>query len=128
MDYALLSSYKIFKEKLEMESSINDLDFICLRNLARFRCGSTNIPLITGRYTGIPRDERFCTLCDESKLGDEYHMLFECSSLRIARTTWIPRYYTLRPSALKFNLLMNNPNKKIQVKLSKFCKEISSHF
>ena len=69
-----------------------------------------------------------CTLCDRSLIGDEYHMLFECPFFDNDRSNLIPRYYTMRPSALKFGLLMNNDNKNIQIKLSKYCKKIMSCF
>ena len=118
----LCSSYKIFKNNPEMESYILNLDLTLLRNLAKFRCGSVNIPTISGRYTDIPRDERNCTLCDRSVMGDEYHMLFECPFFHSERGNLIPKFYTMRPSALKFGLLMNENKKKVQVNLSKYCK------
>ena len=111
-----------------MESYILNLDVSLLRDLARFRCGSTNIPTISGRYINIPRDERNCTLCDSSVMGDEYHLLFNCPFFNNDRSDLIPRYYTVRPSAYKFGLLMNKKGKKIQINLSKFCKKITNCF
>ena len=111
-----------------MENYITNLDVSLLRDLAKFRCGSTNIPTISGRCIDIPRDERICTLCDSLVMGDEYHLLFDCPFFNIDRSNLIPRYYTMRPSALKFGLLMNKKSKKVQINLSKFCKKIINCF
>ena len=47
-------------------------------NIIRFRCGSHSLPIETGRWSRIPRDERLCKTC--KVVGDEHHVLFECSN------------------------------------------------
>ena len=36
------------------------------------------IPLETGRWQNIPKEERLCSLCDLNVIGDEFHYLFMC--------------------------------------------------
>ena len=36
----------------------------------------------------VPRAERMCLQCDQHALGDEYHMLFECSATAAARAPY----------------------------------------
>ncbi len=37
---------------------------------------------VIGRFKKmkVERHKRFCTLCNENKLVDEYHILFECTN------------------------------------------------
>ena len=46
----------------------------------KFRKFNNHLLLIQqGRYSGIDRQERFCTLCDCNDIGDEFHYLFKCT-------------------------------------------------
>ena len=48
-------------------------------DIIRFRLGSHNLPIETGRWSRIPRDERLCRTCNV--VGDEEHALFSCTSV-----------------------------------------------
>ncbi len=61
--------------------------FICLNKnqritICKFRTNNTCLPKVTGRYIKpkVERYKRFCTLCNENKLGNEYHILFGCTN------------------------------------------------
>jgi hypothetical protein len=47
--------------------------------------GHSHLPLHAGRYNGVPRSERYCTLCRHDVVADEHHMLFECDALQSLR-------------------------------------------
>ena len=47
--------------------------------ITRFRCGSHNLPIETGRWRRIPRQARLCPVCHV--MGDESHVLFNCSAI-----------------------------------------------
>ena len=49
--------------------------------MTKFRLGYTHLPVVLGRFGDISYDERYCTLCNSDNIGDEFHALFECSSL-----------------------------------------------
>ena len=46
-------------------------------DVIKFRLGSHHLPIETGRWSRIPRNERLCTNC--GVLGDEYHVLYHCT-------------------------------------------------
>ena len=47
--------------------------------ITRFRCGSHNLPIETGRWRRIPRQARLCSVCHV--MGDESHVLFNCTAI-----------------------------------------------
>ena len=47
--------------------------------ITRFRLGSHNLPIETGRWSRIPRENRLCSRCNV--MGDEYHFVFHCSEI-----------------------------------------------
>ena len=58
-----------------------------MKQLARFRLGSHGLEVETGRYNGVAWQDRQCTRCSADRLGvltckvgDEYHMVFNCSA------------------------------------------------
>ena len=53
-----------------------------LQRILRFRMGSHLLPIEQGRHLRLPRHRRVCRLCHTGNtggLGDERHMLLECS-------------------------------------------------
>ena len=44
--------------------------------MVKFRLGSHNLPIETGRWSRKNREERLCPSCNV--VGDEEHMLFDC--------------------------------------------------
>jgi hypothetical protein len=40
--------------------------------ITNFRTSNLYLPIATGRWDNIPREERICHLCKET-IGDEYH-------------------------------------------------------
>ena len=52
-----------------------------LHRLLRFRMGAHMLPIEQGRHVRLPRSRRVCRLCRTGALGDERHMLLECSAL-----------------------------------------------
>jgi hypothetical protein len=52
-------------------------------SLAALRLGA-HLDVAAGRWTHTPRSERVCALCGDG-VGDEYHMLLECSAHTVPR-------------------------------------------
>ena len=72
------TNYRIFKNKLEMEYYLVQLENKDRINLARFRCRSNQLPIINNRFKDGTYSDLFCHLCSENAIGDEYHYLFSC--------------------------------------------------
>jgi hypothetical protein len=56
-----------------------------LRQYLRFRLSCSEVPVVSGRRTGVPRGQRACQLCGSGAVGDERHMVFECPALQQIR-------------------------------------------
>ena len=74
------------------------------------------LPIETGRWFNIERDDRICHLCN-SDVGDEFHYIF---SLSAKRNEYIPNYYTNRASAFSFFHLYSTKKKSLLCKLCKY--------
>jgi hypothetical protein len=49
---------------------------------------------------------RFCNLCNQSEIGDEWNYILECKLFSTIRKYYIDTYFIKRPSAIKFGHLM----------------------
>ncbi len=93
---------------------------ICLIiNQCKFRTNNTCLPKVTGKFkkTKVERHKRFCTLCNENKLGDEFHILFECTNEKVElnRLKYVSVFYLKRHSMLQYiNLIRSENNKDIR--------------
>ena len=82
---------------------------------------NTKLPIETGRWFNIPRENRICKLCNSSDIGDEFHYLFKCTdvSIKNSRVMYLSKYFFLNPNILKFEMLFNVTN---TYQLCKICK------
>ena len=48
------------------------------------------LPIETGHYTRIPRNERSCKICGSGQLEDEFHFCMECPPLNEFRIKFLP--------------------------------------
>ena len=112
--------YRIFKSTISQECYLSKLDTRDIVTLSRFRCGSHRLPIETGRWQNIPREERFCRLCNSRELGDEYHYIMSCKALDNERQRFLPCFYTHCPNTYKYSLLFNTQNIVVLQKLCKF--------
>ena len=49
------------------------------KSITKFRLGSHNLPIETGRWCRTPREDRLCVTC--GVVGDENHVLYNCSEI-----------------------------------------------
>ena len=117
-------NYRIYKQDFCFEPYLSKLPMNLALILFKFRSMNHKLPIEKGRFDDIPRELRTCNLCTSNSLGDEFHYLFECSHLVNTRKLYLDKYFYERPSALKFEKLMNHSNKDILLKLAIFCKNI----
>ena len=90
-----LRNYVVFKKKLCMEKylifSSNSTGRILHTSL---RNGTNALEIERGRWKGIPKEYRYCTLCDLKQVEDEKHFVLHC-----------PIYHDLR---IKFYQAVSN--------------------
>ena len=68
-----------------MNPKLEPLPFINLPHplsdtIMKFRLGSHKLPIETGRWKGLDRNDRICPEC--KVLGDEEHFLYDCQQIR----------------------------------------------
>ena len=95
--------------------NIDDVRF----TICKFRTGNNKLP-VNIIDNEIPRHEKFCTLCNNNVLGDEFHFLLQCTKLKEIRERFIPRPYLTNPNVLKFAELMNCQDRPTLFRLAKY--------
>ena len=71
----------------------------------RLRLSSHFMPIETGRWTRMARENRLCTNCNV--LGDERHFLYDCNEIDRTNLSDIPELHQLSEYS-KLKLLMEN--------------------
>ncbi len=66
-----------------------DLDRYDKSLLSQFRYGILPIAVETGRYKGLDRNERICTLCDAEEVENQIHFALKCSTYTQFRNDFV---------------------------------------
>lgn len=119
-------NYRIFKESFELEKYFDILDKKDMYTLCKFRMLNHKLPIETGRWNNIQREDRKCNLCDLNDLGDEFHYLFKCKQIDNKRKECIDKKFSHRPNILKFKNLMSSTKKSLLKKLCSLIRFINS--
>ena len=80
--------------------------------IAKLRLSSHPLLIETGRYSGIPWENRKCIYCDMDDIEDEFHFVCKCTNYTMLRNAYIPKYYSRNPSMHKFMELLNSDKLK----------------
>ena len=92
--------------------------------MINFRTTNRRLSVETGRWQGKPLGERFCTLCNNCKIGDEFHYILECDTIQNIRKYFLCNNYCQRPNVIKFTELMSTHNETILKKICMFIVKI----
>ena len=121
-------NYRIFKIKFMLEPYLLTLPRKYAVTLTKFRLANSKLPVVVGKYNNINYNDRVCSLCNSNKIGDEFHVLFECSSFDTLRQALLPRYYCRYPNTHKMDKLFNCKSKTKLVNLCKMIEAIAAKF
>jgi hypothetical protein len=112
--------YREIKTVFEYSSYLKDISVPRHRYaLLRFLCKNSRIPVVTGKWQHPrPYHLRLCENC--GILGDEFHFVFSCTIFEELRLQYIPRYYRINPSMVKFIEILKSQHKKTIRNLSIF--------
>lgn len=115
--------YSEYKTEFGLEKYLLRLNQCDRLYIAKLRCSNLKIPIETGRWTKVPKEERICHLCGNG-LGDEFHYLFVCENedLKKFRKKYIPSYYTVTPRDYKLKRLLMFCNVELYKNLAKYLK------
>ena len=115
--------YRIFKDSnFEFENYLDILENKDRILLCRYRTCNHRLPIETGRWTNIDRNERYCQLCNSNKIGDEYHYILECQTCMHERKKFLGDYYCTRVNTVKFKMLFQSKNCPLLKNTCKFIK------
>ena len=104
-------SYRLFKENFEFEYYLDILPDKDRITYCRFRTGNHRLPIETGRWHRIERQNRHCNLCQYQELRDEFHYILQCRSLVDIRKQFLNPYFIHRINILKFGKLFQSKQK-----------------
>ena len=116
-------TYRIFKTDFQFENYLTRVPFNLRKYLIKFRTLNHRLPVETGRWRKIAREQCKCHLCLDD-IGDEYHYLMVCKRLTVLRKKYLAPYYCIRPNTYKFQKLMKSKNIGVLRTLCLFIKDI----
>ena len=116
-------NYRIFKHTFVLEPYLSIIPKNLLHYFVSFRTRNHRLPVETGRWSNKEVSERKCNLCG-LEIGDEFHYLLACETLKMQRKQFKEKYYYTRANVIKYDSLLNTKNKKMLISLSKFIKII----
>ena len=91
-----MRTYKLFKNLFQTEGYCKIIFPLSHRSaFAKFRCGVAPLRLETGRYEGLPVDERKCPFC-RVHVEDEKHVLLQCGKYDTIRENLFQKAVTVR--------------------------------
>ena len=126
-DMSKCLNYRIFKTEFGFEKYLVSLPKKDRLSLIRFRCRNNKLPIELGSHFNVPRETRFCTKCEENILGDEFHVLLECSFFKKERKQFLPDINVSKPSVILMYNILNSKGDSLN-KLGKFISIILSNF
>ena len=116
--------YQHFKQSLKFEPYLL-LPRTISQTLLKFRTSNHNLPIETGRWSGIPREDRLCPLCNSPAIADEFHYLFKCPALSEDRIILLSNEYFNWPNLIKMKKLLCSSKTKTLRNLSQFIKIVT---
>ncbi len=127
---SLSSNYRVFKTDFGREQYLEKLTKGDRLLVTKFRTCNNRLPVNVGRYQGVSREDRVCNKCNVEVVGDEFHVLFECTDVEIVRlrNMYIPNYYINRPTQFKYVLFMQSTSSSVMKKLSLFLRMVLRMF
>ena len=91
--------------------------------ITKLRTYNLKFPIETGRWIGVPKEERLCNLCNAS-LGNEFHYIFCCDILNDVRVKYSHSYFVNNPYENKMYKMLSIGNTQVLTQLSFLLKKI----
>ena len=113
----MCNMYHVFKRQYGFENYLLLPDSRSRILITKLRCRNLKLPVKTSVYLPI---SNVCTLCNENKIGDEYHYLFVCPAFNNCRSIYIKKYFYTRPTLEKARQFMCISTPKHLNNLGKF--------
>ena len=112
----------MYKTDHKFEKYFDIIDGKLLRSFVNFRMCTNVLPIEKGCWVRQDINNRKCTLCNTTEVGDECYYIFKCPLFTEDRNSILPTRLCRNPNMYTVHNLMNTVNKR---KLLKVCKFIS---
>lgn len=111
-------NYRLFKTEHKFENYLLNLPPKLMKTFIKFRLCNNKLPIEVGRWRGIDRNRRKCTLCNLNLIGDEFHYVIQCPFFENDRKLICPRITRRNQNCITFSNIFNETS---SVKLIKLC-------
>ena len=111
-----------FRTNLCLETILIDLTDALKYIVCKFRTVNHKLPIETGRYTRIPRNQRTCKMYNSGQLGDEFSFCLECPALEDLRITFYTQIFIIDQNVINYGRIGNIKNTITLVNVAKFIK------
>ena len=115
--------YSKFKSEFKLENYLLNLNSTNRTYITKLRTCNLKFPIETGRWLGVPKEERLCNLCKNS-VGNEFHYIFCCEMLNDVRAKHLNKYFLNNPNEIKMYKMLNIGNTQVLTQLSILLKKI----
>lgn len=115
--------YSKFKTEFKLENYLLNLNCVNRIYITKLRTCNLKFPIETGRWIGVPKEERLCNLCNAS-LGNEFHYIFCCDKLNDVRVKYLHSYFVNNPNENKMYKMLSIGNTQVLTQLSFLLKKI----
>ena len=120
-----LRLYRVYKDKIKTEQYVlQNMPKHYRKSLAKFRSGTLQIRVETGRYENVPLQDRICKFCSSGSIEDEQHVLIDCELYNDLRYKLfqqmkdLDKEFTVISPFEQFKCIMSNTN--VQYVLAQF--------
>ena len=120
--------YKEYKTKFVCEKYLINLSVSNRIALCKLRTNNDRLAIVVGRHRNnrndiIPREQRYCNLCESQDIGDEFHLIYRCTNSVVVdcRNKFIKKY-CYRPNMHECIKFLSSDNDKTIFNLSQFLK------
>jgi hypothetical protein len=120
-------TYFNFKRNTDFENYLTKLPLNLSLKIFKFRTANHRFPVETGRWEGLPLEQRLCSKCNENTVGDEMHYLFKCQFYRSERSLLVDPKYITTEYHFAMRSLLTTTNTNELTKLAKFIRIILKH-
>ena len=125
----MMRTYKLYKNSHNWETFLSVPNIKLVKILSRFRMGSHNLRIHTGRYEvagGLSVSDRTCLFCQSSEIDDEYHNITTClfhsseRNLLYTHVTSVFPEFTQLSNYEKFIHLLRSDNLDVLINLGRY--------
>ena len=118
-------NYRIYKHELKFENYLDILTKKDAITFCKFRTCNTYLPIETGRWENISRENRICQKCNLNDIGDEFHYILNCSTLKEERKNCLKNKHIRNRNIISFEEVMSSKKPSFLRKLCIFIRKIN---